>query len=144
MAIAEKNSKVLIHYVVVLPGNNVFDSTIDGEPVELTIGHGRLFPKVEQALIGMRAGEKKQIELAASEAYGEYDKGKVKITPKTELPMQFEPEKGMLVEISNEDGSEAEEYQIMQVSENTVTFDANHPLAGKDIVFDVELIDIIS
>lgn len=143
MSIAKKNDRVRVHYVGVLPDNNVFDSSIDSDPIEFVIGDGQMLSGFENAVIGMRIGEKKSVLIKKEDAYGDYDPVLVQVVSKTDLPVKFNPEPGMLLQISDDDGSNAKQVTVTKVNENAITLDGNHSLAGKDLTFDIELIEIL-
>jgi peptidylprolyl isomerase len=163
MATAKKGDKVRINYTGTLEDGSVFDSTFeeeegcgchDGEcnddecgcgetgPMELTIGNEDFFPQIEEALIGMAPGEKKTIVIPAEDAFGEYDEEEVFSIPRAQLTGEFQPEVGMELELTGED-DEPIEVTVVAVTEESITVDANHPLAGEDITYEIELAEIL-
>lgn len=166
MAQAKNGDKVSINYTGTLEDGTVFDSTLEGDcdhdecdssdecvtdecgcgcepgPRELTIGSGELFPQLDEALVGMAPGEKKKIVIAAEDAFGEYDEEKVFTVPREDLPEDLDPEVGEELVLANEDDEELG-VVVTEVNEEGVTFDANHPLAGEDLTFEVELVGIL-
>lgn len=159
MAQAKKGDKVLINYTGSLEDGTVFDSTLEdvecetegceeddcccGEtgPMEMTIGGGDFFPQIEEALIGMNPGEKKSVVIPAKDAFGEYDTEKVFNVPRSDVPEDLKPEVGDELTLSNDDDEEME-VTVVEVNEESITFDSNHPLAGEDLTFEIELLEI--
>ncbi|MDY0300059.1 MAG: FKBP-type peptidyl-prolyl cis-trans isomerase [Trichlorobacter sp.] len=155
MGKAKKGDKVKVHFVGTLEDGEVFESTREGisccedeqccevEPFELTIGNEDFFPAVEEALIGISPGEKVTVKIPATDAFGEYDPEAVLAIAKSDLPEDMEPVVGDLVVLGAEDEDEEFEVVIIEVSDDSVTFDANHPLAGEDLIYEVELLEIL-
>jgi peptidylprolyl isomerase len=166
MAQAKKGDKVKINYIGTLEDGTVFDSTLEDEcdhdecetdedcgdddcgcgcesgPMELVIGTDELFPQIDEALIGMAPGEKKTIAIPAVDAFGEYDQEKVFTVPRADLPEDLQPAVGDELVLSNDDDEELG-VAVVEVSDESVTFDANHPLAGENLSFEVELLEIL-
>jgi peptidylprolyl isomerase len=162
MATAKKGDKVIINYTGTLDDGSVFDTTIketgcceddadccdeegcgcDTGPMHLTIGEEDFFPQVEEALVGMAPGEKKVVTIPADDAFGEYDEEQVFSIPRQQLTGDIEPEVGMELELSGDD-EEPVEVTVVEVSDDTITVDANHPLAGEDITYEIELLEIL-
>ena len=111
-------------------------------PMELTIGEGDFFELIEAGLIGMTPGETKLIVIPAADAFGEYDEERVMIIERSELPSDMTPEIGSELVLTDEN-DESMEVVVIDTDEKTITFDANHPLAGEDLTFDIELIEIL-
>lgn len=143
MQVAEKGNKVKVRYVGSFTDGNVFDSNLDGEPLEFILGDKQMIEGFERAVIGMKVGEKKEIKISSSDAYGDYDESKVATVQISDLPPQLEPELGMMLQISNEDGSNPKQVTVTKITETMVVLDANHDLAGKDLVFEIELLEIV-
>jgi peptidylprolyl isomerase len=118
----------------------VFDTTDGRAPVEVMIGGGFWIPSLEQALIGMKVGDKKRVAVPAAEAFGEYNPEATEKVPKDKFPDQVQFRKGMEVQTITSEGPTLA--KIIEVGTETVTVDYNHPLAGKDLVFDVEIVKI--
>ena len=139
--ICQKGDKVKVHYTGTLADGQVFDSSRSREPLEVNVGEGSLIKGFEEALPGMTEGEKKNIELAAPEAYGDHNPQLVRDVDKKFLPQNMEPQVGMQLQIGeNEDMTIV---TITEVSDASVKLDANHPLAGKQLNFDIELVEIV-
>ncbi|RII30335.1 MAG: peptidylprolyl isomerase [Geobacter sp.] len=165
MAQAKNGDKVIINYIGKLEDGTVFDSTLEEEcdhegcetdectdedcgcgcesgPMETTIGEAELFPQIDEALVGMAPGEKKTIVVKAEDAFGEYDKEKVFVVPRSDLPADLKPEVGDELILTNDDDEELG-VAVTAATENDVTFDSNHPLAGEDLTFEIELVEIL-
>lgn len=142
MAPAKSGDTVRIHYTGKLDDGHVFDSSVArNEPFEFQLGSGNVIPGFDKAVTGMEAGEKKTFTIPVADAYGERNEEMVLEFPKTELPGEVNPEPGMVLEAQGQNG---EQYRltVTAVAEETVTLDGNHPLAGKDLTFDIELLEI--
>lgn len=142
MTQAKSGDTVKIQYTGRLDDNSVFDTSVDRDPIQLTIGQGRTIPALEEAVIGMETGETKTVEISAEQGYGSYQKELVHTVSRKVLPADMEPKIGQRLKATSADGR-AFSVTIRDISEKTVTMDANHPLAGKDLKFDIELIAII-
>ena len=133
---------VRIHYTGKFNDGNIFASTYNKEPEEITIGKGQILPYVENALIGMVEREFKNIYVNSANAYGPYRNEMTQVIERNQFPSHISPVPGQVLQDHQEDGSIID-VKISQVTESTVTLDANHPLAGKDLIYDIELIEII-
>ncbi|MFQ5754063.1 MAG: peptidylprolyl isomerase [bacterium] len=141
MAEANHGSVVAVHYTGKLGDGTIFDSSLDGEPLRFTIGEGKLIPGFEEAVVGMQPGESRSAEITAQDAYGPRDEKLVWEVDRDSLPENLEPETGQMLESINNDGGK-QIVVISQVSESTITLDGNHPLAGKDLHFEIKLVEI--
>jgi peptidylprolyl isomerase len=166
MAQAQKGDRVTIDYTGRLEDGTVFDSTLESMdcgsddcdtdehdsgdcgcgcasgPRELTIGAEELFPQIDEALVGMAPGERKTFTIGAADAFGEYDQEKVFTVPRGDLPEDLTPEVGDELVLSNEDDEELG-VAVVAVTDESVTFDANHPLAGEDLTYEIQLMEIL-
>jgi peptidylprolyl isomerase len=115
---------------------------VENGPMEITIGDGDFFPQVEEALVGMAPGETRKISISSVDAFGEYDEEKVFSVPLTDLPEGLSPEIGAEYVLSNET-DETIGVRVIDVAEDKVVFDANHPLAGEDLTFEISLDEIL-
>lgn len=133
---------VKVHYRGTLGDGSEFDSSFDREPITVTIGDGRYIRAFEDALLGMTEGDNKTVTVAASDAFGPYRKELVQEVDRALIPpeMDLEVEGSLLVR-----GPEGQPLRltIKALDQETVTLDANHPLAGQDVTFDLELIEIL-
>ena len=142
MSTVKETSTVRVHYTGKLNNGQVFDSSIERDPLEVTLGQGALIPGFEKGLINMTVNEKKTVTIAKEEAYGEIREELFQEIKKAELPPEIEPQVGMGLVAQNEDGSERQ--LRVEVLEDHIVIDANHPLAGQDLVFELELVEIKS
>ena len=142
MAKAEIGDTVRVHYTGRLMDGTIFDTSIGREPLEFTIGDGRLIPGFEKAVIGMNTGETKTVTLAPEEAYGPYLEELTADVDITQFPPHIKPEVGLHLQIRQDNGSVVD-VVITRIVGTTVTLDANHPLAGKELIFDIELLEVL-
>lgn len=142
MAQAKVGDTVRVHYTGKLDDGTIFDSSVGGDPMEFTIGEGRIIPGFEKSLIGMSPGESKTVEVPADQAYGPYLEEKVFEVERELFPEDLEPEVGQRLQILGADGR-VTLVTVKKVSEDRVVLDANHPLAGKDLIFEIELVEIV-
>jgi peptidylprolyl isomerase len=149
MAQAKTGDKVKVHYTGRLAGGEVFDSSechesdcgCESGPMEFVIGEGHVIPGFEQAVIGMSPGEAKTVVIPVDQAYGERMDEMVAVVNRSEIPPDLTLEVGSQLEVTQEDG-QAFPVLITEVTDTTVTLDANHPLAGKELTFDLKLVEI--
>lgn len=132
---------VSIHYTGTLSDGETFDSSQGREPLEFTVGSGQIIPGLDEALPGMAVGDKKLVEIAAENAYGEPDPNARQAIPRGEIPADIPVEPGTQLQMQTPTG-QVVPVMVVEVTEDEVTLDANHPLAGKDLTFDIELMDI--
>ncbi len=142
MSKAQKGDTVKVHYVGKLKNGEVFDSSYDREPLEFTIGGGQLIKGFDNAVEGMEEGEKKTVTIPADEAYGPYREDMIIEVGKENLPEGLEPQINQQLYMEDAQGQTLI-VTVTEVLENSIKLDANHPLAGKDLVFDIELISIV-
>jgi FKBP-type peptidyl-prolyl cis-trans isomerase 2 len=141
MSKVKQNDTVRVHYTGKLATGEVFDSSLEREPLEVALGQGSLIPGFEKGLIDMEVAEKKTIEIPMDEAYGDVQKELVQEIRKEQLPAEITPEIGMGLVAKGADGSERQ-LRITEVRDASIVVDANHPLAGQDLVFELELVEI--
>lgn len=132
---------VKVHYVGTLDDGTVFDSSLEREPLEFVVGEGMLLQAFEQGVLGMELGETKVIKIAAENAYGPYHKEYVADFNRSQFPPEVEPKIGYRIEIKDDNGDVIPAI-ITAINGDTVTLDANHPLAGRDITFKLQLISV--
>ena len=140
MAQAKKGDTVKVHYTGKLVNGAQFDSSVDSEPLEFTIGQGQLIAGFEQAVIGMTPGDSKTAEIGADEAYGARNDELILRVDREEFPDHISPTKGQQLRMQQDD--RVFTVMVTEVSDSEVTLDANHPLAGQDLIFDIELVEI--
>jgi len=138
---AKNGDKVHVHYTGKLEDGTVFDSSQGGDPLEFTIGEGRIIPGVEEALVGMKAGDNKTVSIPSEKGYGPRHEQLLFRVPKDRLPEGMEPEVGQRYELTQEGGAKAL-VTVTGIENDEVVLDGNHPLAGKTMVFDLELVSI--
>ncbi|MFW6133680.1 MAG: FKBP-type peptidyl-prolyl cis-trans isomerase [Planctomycetota bacterium] len=141
MAQAEQNSTVKVHYTGKLEDGTVFDSSRDREPLEFQVGQGQVIPGFEQAVEGMSPGETKTTTVAPDNAYGQRRDDMVASVPKDNLPDDLDPEVGQQLQARDSEGQTIP-VRITEVGDDAVTIDANHPLAGQKLTFDIEMVDV--
>lgn len=141
MTQAKQGDSVKVHYTGKLEDGTVFDSSLGKLPLTFIIGDGEVIPGVEQAVLGMEPGDRKTEKIACELAFGPHETTLVFIVGKDQIPDDLKPEAGQRLRLHHSDGRIAE-LLVVAVSDDTVTLDANHPLAGKDLFFDLELVEI--
>jgi peptidylprolyl isomerase len=143
MAKAKMGDTVVLHYQGYLEDKTVFDSSLDRQPIQVLLGEESILDGVEQAIVGMEAGDTKTIILPPEKAYGEYTEGKGLTVRRDQISEDCNPEPGMVLELTSADeGTIAA--PILEVTPETVVIDSNHPLAGKTLTYEVSLIKILS
>ena len=141
MAQPRAGDTVRVHYTGRLDDGRVFDSSRERDPLQLTLGEGRLIPGFEEALTQMEPGEERTVKVPVDRAYGPHRPDLVLSVDRSELPADIQPEVGQHLEVQHDDG-DVTLVKIAEVSGGQVTLDANHPLAGHDLTFDLELVAI--
>lgn len=140
MAQAQDGSQVKIHYTGRLDNGQVFDSSQERDPLEFTMGQGQLIPGFEAAVRGMQAGDKKTVTIPAKEAYGPRQEELLFAVDRAQLPDHIQPEVGQQLQV-NQEGQTAV-VTISELTDTTITLDANHPLAGENLTFELEVMEI--
>ena len=139
---ATKGDMVYVHYTGRFSDGKVFDSSAGMDPLEFVIGEGRVIPGFEKAVTGMKVGDKKTVTIPAAEAYGPHRDQLVIEVPLANFPSDITPEVGLELESPQKNGSTIVA-TITKITDKAVFLDANHPLAGKDLTFDLELVKIV-
>lgn len=139
---AKQGDTVRVHYTGTLDDDTVFDSSRDRDPLEFTIGEGSLIPGFEKAVVGMSPGDVVSARLEAEEAYGERREDLVVQIDRDDLPDGMDPEVGEQLRMRMESG-QVIVVRVAETSDASVTVDANHPLAGQPLHFDIELVEIV-
>lgn len=142
MAQAKQGDTVKVHYTGKLEDGTVFDSSENREPLQFTIGEGQIIPGFEDAVIGMSEGESKTTRVPSDAAYGPHREEMVVEVDRGQFPPNLSPEVGQQLQIRQPDG-QAIIVTITEISPTSATLDANHPLAGKDLTFDIELVQVV-
>jgi peptidylprolyl isomerase len=140
MQAANTGDRVRVHYTGKLDDGSIFDSSEGGDPLEFRLGGGEVIPGFEQAVAGMAPGDERRVTIPAGEAYGPRREDLVLVVRRQELPEEMQPEVGLQLQMS-QDGQQFV-VTISDVTEEDVVLDANHPLAGEDLTFELKLVDI--
>jgi len=141
MTQAKLNDKVSVHYTGKLDDGTVFDSSVQREPLEFTVGEGQVIPGFENAVVGMETGDSKTVRIPADEAYGQRRDDMLIEVERDQFPPHIEPEVGQQLQVRQANGQPVV-VSVAEVSDDNVTLDANHPLAGQDLTFEIELVHI--
>lgn len=142
MAQAQHGDTVRVHYKGTLHDGSVFDSSEGRDPLTFTIGSGQIIPGFEQAVIGMQVGDERTTEIPSDQAYGARDEEMMLEVARDQMPDGMNPTLGDWLQLSFPDGQHAS-VQVVEMNETSVTLDANHPLAGKDLTFEIKLVEIV-
>jgi peptidylprolyl isomerase len=140
MQSAKSGDTVRVHYTGKLDDGSVFDSSEGRDPLEFQLGGGQVIPGFEQAVEGMSPGDERSVTIAADEAYGPRRDELVLVVPRTELPAEMQPEVGQQLQLSQEGQSFI--VTVADVNQSEIVLDANHPLAGEELTFELQLVDI--
>lgn len=141
MTQAKAGDTVRIHYKGTLSDGTVFDSSEGREPLEFVLGQGQVIPGFDTAVTGMSVGESKTAEIPCNDAYGPVHEEARQAVPRAEIPDHIPLEIGGRLQVQTPQG-QAMPVTIVEMTDDTVTLDANHPLAGKDLTFAIELVEI--
>lgn len=138
-----KGNIVLVHFTSRTDDGEIFETSKETEPHEIKIGEGKINPVFEDLLLGMNPGEKKEITLSAENAYGGYKRRLVFKMRKSGLNFKYDPKQGDIVTIKLPTG-QSSFVKVLEINKKTIKVDANHPMAGKDLTYELELVDIIA
>jgi peptidylprolyl isomerase len=138
----KKGDVVKVHYTGKLINGEQFDSSTGREPLEFTVGAGQMIKGFDNAMPGMSVGEKKTVNISAGDAYGEKIEEAIIEFPRVNVPADMPLEVGMKLELRNENGQPIH-VVIDDIREDVIVLDANHSLAGKELIFDIELVEIV-
>ncbi len=141
MTQAKSGDTIRIHYTGTLKSGDVFDSSLGRDPLEFTLGSGMIIKGLDDAIQGMIVGEKKIAEIACADAYGPINPAARQPVPRSEFPDDIPTEKGTQLQMQTPDG-QVVPVTIVDANETEITLDANHSLAGQDLIFDFEIIAI--
>ena len=141
MSVAKKGDKVKVHYTGKLTDGTVFDSSREREPLEFELGGGQMIAGFDKAVDGMEVGESKTAKFSSQDGYGEKNDEMVFTVPKDQLPPEIKPEEGQQLSMQHPSGQQIP-VVVTKVEEEEIQIDANHPLAGKELEFDIELMEI--
>ncbi|MCZ4410723.1 peptidylprolyl isomerase [Cryomorphaceae bacterium 1068] len=137
----KEKDNVSVHYTGTLSDGEVFDSSVNREPLSFTVGAGQMIPGFDNAVVGMQIKEKKSVTIPASEAYGEVRPDMVQKISKDQLPPDLNPQVGQQLASQLPSGEQII-VTVAEIGEAEITIDANHPLAGKELTFEIELVEI--
>jgi len=137
-----KNDSIKVHYKCTTDDGLVFSSKETEKPLQFIVGQGSLLQPIEDGVVGMKLNEKKKINIPRQQAYGEVQKELIQEIDKSLLPENVEVKEGLQLTSKQEDGSEMH-FRVTKVMDNSVVIDGNHPLAGKDLEFEIELVEIL-
>ncbi len=137
----KKGDTIKVHYHGKLVDGTTFDSSEGREPLEFEVGSGMVIPGFDEGVTGMAVGDKKTVQIPAEEAYGPKQEDMIMEFPREKFPADMVPEVGMQLNMNNGQG-QSFPVVIVEVQETVVILDANHPLAGQDLIFDLELVEI--
>jgi peptidylprolyl isomerase len=138
---AKKGNAVEVHYTGKLEDGNVFDSSVSRDPLGFTLGDGNMIKGFDNAVYGMGIGDKKTVKIPAAEAYGERRQDMMIEVPLEQVPADIKPELGMVLQLQGGNGQPMP-VTVVDIEETKITLDANHELAGKDLIFEIELVAI--
>ena len=142
MVQAKTGDKISVHYTGKLTDGTLFDSSTEREPLEFEIGSGMVIKGFDEGVTGMAIGEKKTVYIPAAEAYGDMNPEHMAVFNKAEIPSDIPYEVGMQLNMHQDGSGQVMPVTVVEVTDLTITLDANHPLAGKDLIFDLELVSI--
>ncbi|MCH2448630.1 MAG: peptidylprolyl isomerase [Gracilimonas sp.] len=143
MSKVKDGDTVKVHYTGKLEDGSVFDSSVERDPLEITLGEGKLIPGFEKAVVGLEVGDKTTASIESTDAYGDRREDLELSIERNQLPEDIEPQVGMQLQLNQPNGQPVP-VQITKVEDENIMIDANHPLAGKDLTFDIELVDIVN
>ncbi|GAB3182222.1 FKBP-type peptidyl-prolyl cis-trans isomerase [Telluribacter humicola] len=142
MKTAQSGDTVKVHYTGTLPDGQLFDSSAGRDPLSFQLGSGQVIKGFDEGVTGMEVGEKKTIHIPSNEAYGDINEDLVINFDRKEIPAEIPLEIGTTLNMHQDGSGQVIPVVVRNVTEDTVVLDANHPLAGKDLVFELELVDI--
>lgn len=141
MSKVKANDTVKVHYTGKLADGQVFDTSVERDPLQFTVGGGQMIKGFDEAVNGMEVNEKKTVTIPSAEAYGDRNEELIQQVSKDQLPADMKPEAGQTLVATNEQGQQTH-VLVAEVGDDHIKIDANHPLAGKDLIFEIELVEI--
>ena len=142
MGNAKQGDTVKVHYTGKLENGTVFDTSRSRRPLQFTLGNGQVIAGFEQAVVGMNTGESKTTTVPVDQAYGPRRQDMIITMERSQLPTDLNPNVGQRLELTQMDNRSVL-VTVTGISDTTLTLDANHPLAGKKLIFDIELVEIV-
>lgn len=143
MTQAKNGDTIRIHYTGTLRDGEQFDSSEGREPLEFVLGTGQIIRGLEAGVLGMAKGDTKTVDIAAADAYGDHDPQKTQKVKREMIPAEIELQVGLQLGARTDSGEQVM-FTVIQLTDEEVTMDGNHPLAGKDLIFDIEIVDVIT
>lgn len=141
MAAAKPGDTVSVHYTGKLTDGTVFDSSRKRDPIQFKLGDQQVIPGFEKAVEGMEPGEKTEVTIPADEAYGQRNEEALAAVERSRLPEGLNPEVGQQLQMQGPDG-QTMPVRVTEVTDENITVDANHPLAGQDLIFELEVVNV--
>ena len=138
---AQSGNQVKVHYHGRLQDGTTFDSSEGRSPLEFEVGAGQVIKGFDDGVLGMKTGDKKTIHIPVEEAYGEKSEDMIIEFPRDQFPPDMKPEVGMQLNLRGQDGKNFP-VVISDIKDDAIILDGNHPLAGKDLIFDIEMVEI--
>lgn len=138
----KSGDNIVVHYVGKLDDGTLFDSTVERDPLQFTVGKGQVIPGFDEAVIGMNPGESRTVCIPPEQSYGPYYDELIMVIDRAQLPTDLELEIGMYLEIRHEDGRSIFAV-VADIAGPIITLDANHPLAGQTLTFSIRLVEIL-
>ena len=142
MAAAEQGNTVRVHYSGFLEDGTIFDSSLEREPLEFTVGEQTVIPGFDAAVVGMEIGGTKTVAIPPADAYGDRDEQMVAVIERSRVPDDIDPKPGSILQVTSPEGGDAQ-VVVTAVTDETITLDGNHPLAGKELIFELKLVEIL-
>jgi len=144
MAKAKNGDKVTVHYTGKFEDGKVFDTSLDGQPLSFELGNGHVIQGFNDAVVGMEPGESKTVTISPDKAYGDYKKELVINVEKSKLPPDADPQIGQKLSANHSGNDTKINFTIVEIEDDVLTLDANHVLSGRNLVFDIELVEVSS
>jgi len=144
MAKAKNGDKVSVHYTGKFEDGKVFDTSLDGQPLSFELGNGHVIQGFNDAVVGMEPGESKTVTISPDKAYGDYKKELVIKVEKSKLPPDADPQIGQKLSANHSGNDTKINFTIVEIEDDVLTLDANHVLSGRNLVFDIELVEVSS
>ena len=144
MAKAKNGDKVTVHYTGKFEDGKVFDTSLDGQPLSFELGNGHVIQGFNDAVVGMEPGESKTVTISPDKAYGDYKKELVIKVEKSKLPPDADPQIGQKLSANHSGNDTKINFTIVEIEDDVLTLDANHVLSGRNLVFDIELVEVNS
>lgn len=144
MAKAKSGDRVTVHYTGKFEDGKIFDTSQDGQPLPFELGSGNVIQGFDEAVIGMEPGESKTVTIPPDKAYGEYQKELVIKIDRSKLPPDSDPQIGQKLSANHSGNNSKINFTIVEIEDDVLTLDANHVLAGRNLVFEIELVEISS